>query len=215
MSATWTPRLRDRCLALRAEGLGYRTIATRLEAEGINVSHMTVATIIRTQAAADARKGEGEEEVPAERKARKGGRAWQGTVHVADQVPGQVQAPEVRPVELEALGSELPTLPEDASLSARLVYAELLEVRAATREVHQKVLDGEFPMSQWVSAKTHVLRLLKALSEMIPPPPPDPSKDPTNLACRDMTHAQVARLVRVAQRQVGQLCPACQAANYG
>lgn len=109
----------------------------------------------------------------------------------------------------EPLLPELPDLPEHASLAARMVYQELIEVRGVARTFYQRVEDGDAPLNAWTQAKQHVLRLIKQLEEMVPAPPADPSKDPMAIACRDMTHGQILQAVRVAQAQLGHLCPAC------
>lgn len=106
----------------------------------------------------------------------------------------------------------LPTLPPDAPIAAQVLWAELLELRAAARSMYPRVLVGEFPMTQWVAAKTHVLRLMRSLEEMLPPPKPDPASDPTNIAAREMVHGHVLRTIRAAEERSGRICPECRRA---
>jgi hypothetical protein len=204
----WTPHLQGRVLKLHSRGLSLRAIEAELAREGTPISHVSVGAIIKAAKARDdaraARGGEGDGagEEPGGQRGR--GRARPRAVR--EEEPAQAEVGAAEEVELRV---ELPPLPDDASLAARMVYAELVEVRDASRAVYERVRSGEFPLSQWVQAKTHVLRLVKALGDLVPPPPPDPSKDPTNIACREMTHAQIIRLIRTAQQRRGHLCAVC------
>lgn len=204
----WTPHLQARVLKLHARGLSLRAIEAELAKEGTPISYVSVGSIIKAAKAREEARtagggdGDGTGEEPGERRGRGRGRPRA----VREQEQPQVEVGAAEEVELRV---ELPPLPDDASLAARMVYAELVEVRDASRAVYERVRSGEFPLSQWVQAKTHVLRLVKALGDLVPPPPPDPSKDPTNIACREMTHAQIIRLIRTAQQRRGHLCAVC------
>ncbi len=220
------PKLRARVLALHKDGCpggvdydngrtmvplrgarNLRAIEAQLAIDGTPISRETVRTVIK---AAQARGWDGGEAVEG---AGEGSR----TVQVRGRGAPMGGARGARGEEPEgedeggAIDAPLPVLPEDASVAARLVYAELVDVRAAARGVYAQVLAGSFPMNQWVAAKTHSLRLMKALAELLPPPRPDPAKDPTNISAREMTHGHVLRTIRQAQARMGKLCPACRA----
>lgn len=197
-----TPHLDARILKLAAKGLSLRKIEAQLSLEGTPCSHNVVGQIIREYrergALAPAENAtepsEAAKEQPEPTKAPQKAKA------------GPAKVPATNP---DAGELPLPELPEHASLAARMVYQELIEVRGVARTFYQRVEDGDAPLNAWTQAKQHVLRLIKQLEEMVPAPPADPSKDPMAIACRDMTHGQILQAVRVAQAQLGHLCPAC------
>jgi hypothetical protein len=231
-----TPSLRACILKLRAEGKSYRAIEEALSQRGTPLSHMSVKKVIDEAAAArpvaDSTEADGEP-AAGQRKARGGaGRetgSGSGRGRNPSRAPGGYRtgagdgggagtgegagegagAGGDVGASVDDLEVPLPELPTDAPHAARVLHAELVEVRRVARTVYRQVVLGEFPLSQWVAAKAHVLRLVKALGDELPAPPPDPSRDPTNIACREMTHAQVIRLIRTAQAKRGHLCAVC------
>lgn len=95
------------------------------------------------------------------------------------------------------------TLPEDASVAARMVHQEWLEVQAMARVLRPKVVAEEIAATQWTQLKTTALRMSKALAELLPPPKLDPSKDPTNIGAREAVHAHVLRIIEACEARSG------------
>lgn len=99
----------------------------------------------------------------------------------------------------------LPALPESASVAARVLWDEL----KTTRERIRDLPEGSEAAAAYASLSRVLLGELKQLDEMIPPAPPDPSKDPQNIAAREMVHAHVLRAVEGVEARDGRLCPRC------
>lgn len=200
-----TPELDARILEMHKRGTSLRGIERELATAGTPVSRPTITAVI-----AQAKAAEPEPRGVASEKVGGGQGPDKGTDDAASDASGNDGDTEgAEEDDDEEVLAGLPPLPEYASVAARLCYAELVETRRAARKVYRRVLTGRYPMNQWVSAKAHVLRLLKSLGEMIPAPPADPSKDPMSLACRELTHGLVLQSMRVAQTQLGHLCPSC------
>ncbi len=197
-----TPHLDARILKLAAKGLSLRKIEAQLALEGTPCSHNVVGQIIREYRDREAAGTTEIAPVAVET-------AEEPLEAVKRAVRGKTGAPKVPAPVSESGELPLPDLPEHASLAARMVYQELIEVRGVARTFYQRVEDGDAPLNAWTQAKQHVLRLIKQLEEMVPAPPADPSKDPMAIACREMTHGQLLQAIRVAQAQLGHLCPAC------
>lgn len=197
-----TPQLDARILKLTAEGLSLRKIEAKLALEGTPCSHNVIGQILREYR--DREAAGTPDAAPVDAEAANGP---PGAIKRA--LRGKTVAPALPLIVGESSELPLPELPEHASLAARMVYQELIEVRAVARTFYQRVEDGDAPLNAWTQAKQHVLRLIKQLEEMVPAPPADPSKDPMAIACREMTHSQLLQAIRVAQAQLGHLCPAC------
>jgi len=99
----------------------------------------------------------------------------------------------------------LPKLPEDASVAARVLWEEL----KVTRERIRALPLGAETATQHATLSRVLLGQLKQLDEMIPSAPPDPSKDPMNIAAREMVHAHVLRAIEAVEARDGRLCPRC------
>jgi hypothetical protein len=99
----------------------------------------------------------------------------------------------------------LPKLPDDASVAARVLWEEL----KVTRERIRALPPGAETATQHATLSRVLLGQLKQLDEMIPPAPPDPSKDPMNIAARQMVHAHVLRAIEAVEARDGRLCPRC------
>ncbi len=194
-----TPKLRARVLALRAEGLSYRKIEAILEGEGTPLSVQGCCDVVK---ASGADPGEGKAPTPKPRAPR--------TTKPKSAPPASTPklAPPPPPV-ADELETDLPELPPDAPVAARVLYQDLREVRAVARRLHPEVLTGDYPATQWGSLKATIVRLTRELHAMLPQPKPDPAHDPHNTGARDALVERLRGVVEAAELRAGRLCRRC------
>jgi hypothetical protein len=211
-----TPKLRSRVLALAGEGLSHRGIAAALEAEGLKLSHTSVGTIIRT-----AGDGEGP-----------GVRTQMGRRRRSPaRPPSRPQAgPAVEPDEDEeadpldqvleadrafvegALAvpvQPMPPMPEDATPAVAQAWENLRDARTLLATMRPGLASGDVPMTQFKAALDSAIKAADALTSRMPPPAPDPAKDPVNVAAREMVHAHVLGVIEAVELRSGRWCPRC------
>lgn len=209
-----TPKMRARVLELRGQvdekgrPTSLRVIEAKLASEGMQLSYIGVRDICEAAKASQGAKGESGAEQAQEQgegRVRGGarGRRGDGEVEGEEDGTGGEEASE------EALVVQMPVLPEGASVAAVACWEDLREVRATATTLRAKVLTGDYPATQWAQLKGVALRLMKTLHELLPPPKPDPSKDPTNIGAREAVHAHVLRAIEGAEARLGLLCPRC------
>jgi hypothetical protein len=189
-----TKKLRDRVMGLRAQrnaqgnALSYRAIAAILETEGTPLSHVAVQNVIREGERRKAR-------IPAKPRT----------------APSPPTATATTPpaTEPEPPDSALPPLPDDASLAAKACYRDLLDVTNLARDIRGDVISGDERANQYSVLIRTAASLRKELADLLPPPIKDPSKDPVNIAAREMIHAHVLRAIEGAEARLGNICPRC------
>ncbi len=197
VKGTVTAAMRRRVMELHGEGLSLRQIAQTMTAEGDALSHVSVATLVR---------GQGEQgERKARARARESERAGVGGRGGTGESAGGAQGG------ADDVLAEMGGPPEGASLMARMLWEELVSARAAARELRRKMIAEGEPAGPWAAAIGQVRQLLKALADEMPAPPPDPERDPTNIAARQAVHARVLQAIETAEARHGRHCGRCRA----
>ncbi len=203
-----TPRLRARIEALFDAGHGVRAIARALAEEMEDPpARSTIGDVlrgrVRPEGAEASRPGPGVSlGVPA---------SLDPGAEVDPDAPRAVaMRTQVDPnVPEEAPRVRVPVLPDDATPSAIAIWSRMRSVGRKIDELEPLVSAGTYPPTQWAALIKVETQLAKELADHIPPPPPDPAKDPTNVAARAMVHAQVVRSIEAAASRVGMVCFRC------
>lgn len=103
----------------------------------------------------------------------------------------------------------MPDLPREASTAARIVWDRLRECREDIAAYRGQFRDGDFSPSQWAALVRTETQLAKQLQELLPPPAPDPDKDPVARAAREVIVAQLTSMVEGIEARQGRLCTRC------
>ena len=224
-----TPRMRERVVELStpdASGWapGNREIAEIMTAEGLGLSHAAVGAIRRDAGLSQPKVGGRRKGLPS-----RAARAAALKAAASDDDDEPAQPPSAPPgggdgddpddeldgerAALDALldrrPEALPRLPADASLAAKAVWWDLVQVRAEVAAMRSKVRAGTMPFPQWIAGLKQATALAEALSGLLPPEPPDAAKDPQNIQARAMLHGHVLQSVEAAKARCGRLCPRC------
>lgn len=101
----------------------------------------------------------------------------------------------------------LPPLPDGASVAARAVHAQLADVRGRIAALPP---DADWATS-YASLARVALQTAKALDALLPPPPPDPERDPCNAAARVLITRQATATITSVIDRARRLpqCPIC------
>jgi hypothetical protein len=207
-----TAAIRRRVVELKGDGRSLRGIKGVLAEEGVSLSPQTISDIL----AAHARRRDAEDDEEATDPPSTPSRARGGAALAAD----ATEEPEGEDSELDAerdaldallarRPEALPRLPAEASLPARAVWWDLVQVRAEVAAARPKVRLGEYPPTQWLAMMKHATELAKNLAGLLPVPPPDATKDPANIQARAMVTGHVIQSIEAAELRAGRLCPRC------
>ncbi len=218
-----TARMRERVLELAQTEPGRRApsnraIAATLAKEGLELSHVAVGDIRKRAGLAGTRGAPRRQKAPPLPVAPPP--APEPDDADEEATPDSAPAPDEEDEDLDqeraALDAllarrpeALPRLPPDATLSARAVWWDLVQVRAEVAAMRPKVRTGALPATQWLALVKEATRLAKELATLLPPPPPDAAKDPANIAARALVHAHVLQGIEAAEARCGRLCTRC------
>jgi hypothetical protein len=225
-----TPKLRARVLALAAEGLSHRKISASLAADGVSLSHTSVGTVlrtagdgdgpgVRTQAGAGALGAQGGYRTPRRGRppsAPSGLAAGRAAAPAGDddEEPDpfdQVLEADRAFVEgaLAVPVQPMPPMPEDATPAVAQAWENLRDARTLLATMRPGLASGDVPMTQFKAALDSAIKAADALTSRMPPPAPDPAKDPVNVAAREMVHAHVLGVIEAVELRSGRWCPRC------
>lgn len=96
----------------------------------------------------------------------------------------------------------MPPLADDAPPEEVAVWERLREVRAITDALAPRVRADEYAPTQWATLVKLEAQVAVELGKMRPPPPPDPARDPTNIAAREMTHSTTVVAIDAAWQRL-------------
>lgn len=212
-----TPKLRARVLVLAAEGLSHRKISAALEADGVRLSHTSVGTVIRT-----AGDGDGPGVKTGGYRTPRKGRPPSQPSRVETSVYADDEEEEADPLDhvLEADRAfiegalavpvqPMPPMPEDATPAVAQAWENLRDARTLLATMRPGLASGDVPTTQFKAALDSALKAADALTSRLPPPVPDPAKDPVNIAAREMVHAHVLGVIEAVELRSGRWCPKC------
>ena len=133
-------------------------------------------------------------------------RGWSATKGAAEVQPSAPREPSALLADDRPEIEDLPELPEDATVAARLLYRDIQDSDRRLRELPN---DADFA-SEYSNIARVKMQQVKALAALIPPSKPDPKHDPTNLAARELIRDRV--LYKVAgvferARRLGYVIP--------
>ena len=101
------------------------------------------------------------------------------------------------------LDRPIPEIPDDSAPHTVMLWRWLVDAVQMAQFLRPKVLAGDYPMTQFTGICNQAIKLVQELHELIPPPPPDPSKDPQNIAAREMIHAHVLSTIKAVEARHG------------
>lgn len=122
---------------------------------------------------------------------------------------GDQGGPTPGPFESLADAEALLAPPADSPPYVVMAWILVREARADLAAARAARMTGDATASNIATLSANVTRLLKFYQEVAPPPPPDPAKDPTNIAARAMVLQTVVRSIEAAGARVGRICLRC------
>ena len=199
-----TPRIRARIVALYDSGKGYKAIASTLAAEMDDPpARSTIQSVLKGHERPD-----GAPSLPPDgpETPRPVPRRPRASHDDPDELP---DGPEDDDEDDDRREVRVPVLPADASPSAVAIWQRMRAVGAKITALEGDVSAGRYPATQWAALIKVETQLASELADHIPPPPPDPAKDPTNIAARSMVHSQIVQSIDAAAARVGRICFRC------
>jgi hypothetical protein len=109
----------------------------------------------------------------------------------------------------------MPPMPEDATPAISQAWENLRDARTLLATMRPGLASGDVPMTQFKAALDSAIKAADALTSRLPPPVPDPAKDPVNVAAREMVHAHVLGVIEAVELRSGRLCARCAGAVGG
>lgn len=206
-----TDRMRKRIAELNRDGMSLRAIARQLTDEGMKISYDTVSVVLSAPAKDAPASVPGAKSRAAARPPRPAAPLPRPTPRAdAEADDGDLeQERQELDVLLARRPEALPRLPADASLPAREVWWTLAQARRMALDVYLAVGDGRKSATEWKPMAELYTKLAQALRDLLPPPTPDPAKDPTNIAAREMVRSHTLQVVEAVELRSGRLCPRC------
>lgn len=170
--------MRARIHELKKQKLSLRAIEGKLTEEGTPLSYVAVRTVLKEGEVPKRSKGQ----APARAKPVQGRRGSRERVGGgAAEALGGSEGEDTDPLE------PLQPLPEDADLAVREHYKMMRETRRRIQALPREASAA----TDYASLARVARQEARDLQAMLPPPPPDPLKDPHNLAAREMVYGQV------------------------
>lgn len=177
-----------------------------MDDEGIPLSHSAIAQICKAAGVELGPSGGRSREARAGAVARRQAVARVAAVEVDDdpEDPEERLEADQRLVDaaIDRPPRPMPPLADDAPPEEVAVWERLREVRAITDALAPRVRADEYAPTQWATLVKLEAQVAVELGKMRPPPPPDPARDPTNIAAREMVHATVLAAIEGAERRL-------------
>lgn len=105
---------------------------------------------------------------------------------------------------------DLPELPPNASVAARMLYQDIRMFHDQIAEIYGEVVAGDTDRAVEMNDLAMKKRLLvRDLDAILPPPSEDPATDPSNEKARAALLRRVLESVEDVELRVGRICPRC------
>lgn len=170
-----TPKVRGEIARLKSYGLGRDAIASKLQAQGLDVSGRTVSRVLVALTAATSAQDSATTAKPS--RSRRPSIAARGA-DVADRA-----------------ASTLATSADDDETLLGDLRARLAEVRGLADELAPLSKEGGRNASVYCQLVRLEGDLAARVHELTPPTPPDPASDPTNVRAKELLLATIEGLV--------------------
>jgi hypothetical protein len=198
-----TPRMRARAIELARSGLTSRQVSAALKSEGLALSHISVQALCR-EAGVDLGPSGGRRRRADGEPARSGPTLASIDAAVPDDPEERLEADQ-RLVDalMSAQRPDLPPLDDDAPAETVAAWEQLSMTRQIVMAKVPSLMSGDYSATQWVALARLEITCQEHLAKLRPPAPPDPAKDPTNIAARESTHATVLSTVDTLWSDLG------------